>query len=157
MDSRFGEKRLTVLLIEDDDFDAAAVEREMAKAGVGSRIVRATSGREGLDVLREIRSEGGPLLVILDLNLPDMDGKDVLARIRGDRDLADVVVFVLSTSVDPRDLRRSFDLHVAAYIVKDVAGSSLRGVVDMIEAYRRCARFPEDAGRIGRRCTVRAS
>ena len=109
-----------VLHVEDDPGYALMVRKSLALAG-SSRLHVVTDGREALRFLRRDGEHAGaprPGLVILDLNLPGLHGLDVLAQIKADPGLLTIPVVILSSSTDPGDIRRGYELHANAYIVK---------------------------------------
>ena len=84
-----------------------------------------------------------PLLIILDLNLPRMDGYEFLKKIRADDNLKDSIVFVLTTSRDEQDMVKSHNLNVAGYMVKGDLANSFVEAINMIEHYWRIIELPK--------------
>ncbi|HEV3045813.1 MAG TPA: response regulator [Solirubrobacteraceae bacterium] len=114
---------LSVLLVEDDPGDVLLVREAFAgRRGEDSLSVVG----DGVQALAFVRSEGDyadaprPDLVLLDLNLPRKNGREVLAEIKGDRQLATIPVVVLTTSEAEEDILRSYELHANAYVTKPV-------------------------------------
>ncbi|HTU80292.1 MAG TPA: response regulator [Solirubrobacteraceae bacterium] len=114
---------LSVLLVEDDPGDVLLVKEAFA----GRRAAEALSVvSDGVQALAFVRAEGDyraarrPDLVLLDLNLPRKNGREVLAEIKGDRELATIPVVVLTTSEAEEDVLRSYELHANAYVTKPV-------------------------------------
>ena len=110
-----------VLMVEDDPGDALMVRESFMQAGKNSRFHVVPDGDEALRFLRRAGDYGDaprPGLVLLDLNLPRLGGLDVLAQVKADPDLRIIPVIVLSSSRDPADIKRSYELHANAYIVK---------------------------------------
>ena len=136
---------LSVLLVEDDDVAAEAVERVLTSAGFTECVRRAVDGREALDMLRGTNGQPRvphPRLTLLDLNMPRMGGLRFLDEIRADPKLADSLVFVLTSSAEDHDRAQSYARNVAGYIVKSRAGGALHGVADLLGAYAKTVRFP---------------
>lgn len=104
-----------VLLAEDNRDDAELVREALIEAGVGAVLHRATDGQQALDMLR-----GGlrPDLVLLDLNMPRMGGRETLQAIKADPDLRTIPVVILTTSDADHDIRTSFQGHCSGYFVK---------------------------------------
>jgi len=129
------------LLIEDDDVDAMAIERSFIKARVGNPIVRAANGLEALALLK-----GGkvtlPYIILLDLNMPRMNGLEFLTELRNDPTIADSIVFVLTTSDKDEDIVSSYKKNVAGYFVKNEAGVGFSNIVAMLEGYWKIALLP---------------
>lgn len=144
-----GEGGLSVLLVEDDDVAAEAVERVLASKGFTESVRRAVDGREALDMLRGANGERRipyPRLTLLDLNMPRMGGLRFLDELRADPTLADSVVFVLTSSAEDSDRAQTYARNVAGYIVKSRAGGTLQGVAELLCAYAKTVRFPPDRG-----------
>ncbi len=116
---------LTILVAEDSAADAEMTIDALREARLANPIVHVEDGVEAMDWLlargayRE-RDEGNPLLVLLDIKMPRMDGLEVLKRMRSHDELKHVPVVILSSSREERDLARSWDLGVNAYVVKPV-------------------------------------
>jgi len=137
---------VSILLVEDDDIDAEAVARGLQQARVANPIVRARNGEEALAILRETDGASGigrPYLVLLDLNMPVMNGIEFLKELRADPALTRTVVMVLTTSNADRDRMAAFDHHVAAYILKARAGTEFEAAVKLIGHYWRYVEFPD--------------
>lgn len=136
---------LNIFLIEDDDGDAKAVIRAFDKAKVANPIIRAHDGQEALEALR---GENGhktppkPYILLLDLNMPRMDGIQFLQEIRQDPELKKSIVFILTTSKSDRDKAEAYDLNVAGYIVKETAGQDFLKLIHMIDNYWRLVELP---------------
>lgn len=139
-------KPLKIILIEDDDGDAKAVKRAFSKAKIANPIVRAVDGIEGLELLR---GESGqekpekPYILLVDLNMPRMDGFQFIKALRDDRDLKNTVAFVLTTSKSDADKAKAYDLNVAGYIVKETAGHDFLELVSLVDNYWRLVELPE--------------
>ena len=112
---------IDVLHVEGDPGYALIVCEAFARASRNSRFHAVADGRQALRFLRRACEHAGaprPGLIILDLNLPGLHGLDVLAEIKADPDLMIIPVVILSSSRDPADIRRSYELHANAYMVK---------------------------------------
>jgi CheY-like chemotaxis protein len=134
-----------ILIVEDDDVQAEAVVRSLRKAGLSSDIVVAPEGWEALAVLRGTHTRHRvkrPYIVLLDLNLPRLNGLDFLREVRADPLLNDSVVFVLTTSDDERDCKRAYEEHVAGYMVKSDVGPDFSNMVRMLRPYLEVVRLP---------------
>jgi CheY-like chemotaxis protein len=114
---------LSVLLVEDDPGDVLLVEEAFADAGAARAL---SVVGDGVRALAFVRAEGEyanaprPDLVLLDLNLPRKNGREVLAEIKSDGALATIPVVVLTTSEADEDILRSYELHANAYVTKPV-------------------------------------
>src|ERR1700733_5202945 len=112
-----------VLLVEDDPGDALMVRESFAQASTNNRFHVVSDGAQALQFLRQVGEHARaprPGLILLDLNLPGLHGLEVLAKIKADADLMIIPVVILSSSRNPDDIRRSYELHANAYIVKPV-------------------------------------
>ena len=112
----------SILLVEDDQLDAMNVERELRKLKVTLPLRKARNGREALDLLRGVPGVPAldplPSVVLLDINMPRMNGFEFLTAIRADSRLRELMVFMMTTSEEETDRVRAHDLQVAGYIVK---------------------------------------
>ncbi len=116
---------VTILLIEDDEGHARLIEKNVRRAGVANTILPFRDGTSALAHLFGIDTDGKsprrePMLVLLDLNLPDMSGLDILARIKQDEFLRRTPVVVLTTTDDRAEIQRCYDLGCNVYITKPV-------------------------------------
>ena len=137
--------RVTVLLVEDDDVDAEAVIRSIRRSQVPVDVVWVEDGLEALDVLRgqhSSRTVERPVIVLLDLNMPRMDGFEFLHALRSDPDLRDLVVFVLSTSSADADRMRAYHENIAGYLVKSSIGPQFARLARLLLSYRTAVTLP---------------
>jgi CheY-like chemotaxis protein len=138
-------KSVRILLVDDDDVDAMAVERGFRQAKIANELVRARDGLEALGILRG-QGAGGvlekPYIIFLDLNMPRMGGFEFLKELRSDPQLAQDVVFVLTTSKADEDRSRAYDQFVAGYVVKAQAGKEFLSLIEMIDHYWRVVELP---------------
>jgi CheY-like chemotaxis protein len=131
-------KVIDVLLVEDDAGDVLLIEEAFADNKVRNRVHHVS---DGVDALAFLRREGEysdaphPDLVLLDLNLPRKDGREVLAEIKGDDALRHIPVVVLTTSKAEEDVLRSYKLHANAYVTKPVDFDRFIEVVRQIDEF----------------------
>jgi CheY-like chemotaxis protein len=112
---------VTIVMVEDDEGHARLIEKNLKRAGVFNEVRHFLNGTAALDFLvGDGRPENRPLLVLLDLNLPDMSGFDILAKLKADPQLKPVPVIVLTTTDDEREIRRCYELGCSVYITKPV-------------------------------------
>lgn len=126
-----------ILLVDDSPEDREATVRAFRKAGLANRILECESGDEALDYLHGRGSHAGaprPSVVLLDLNMPGTDGREVLAEIKGDPELRDIPVIVLTTSRDERDVEACYRAGANSYVQKPV---SLDGFVQAIQRLKQ--------------------
>jgi CheY-like chemotaxis protein len=137
---------VNLLLVDDDEVDVQGLKRAFAKSRIGNPI---TVARDGIEALEFLRGENGrpqlpkPHLILLDLNMPRMNGLEFLEAIRADEDLKRSVVFMLTTSKAEEDRARAYDQHVAGYIVKQDPGNTFMQAVALMEHYWKIVEFPE--------------
>ncbi len=118
-------KEVTILLAEDDEGHARLIEKNLRRASITNEIVTVGDGESALKYLvGYARRYPGrlplPLLVLLDLNLPVMDGYQVLQRLKADERTKRIPIIVLTTTDDPREVTRCYDLGCSIYITKPV-------------------------------------
>jgi two-component system response regulator len=129
---------IDVLLVEDDPGDTLMIREAFADNKVRNTLQCVT---DGVEAMRFLRREGGfadaprPDLILLDLNLPRKDGREVLAEIKGDERLATIPVVVLTTSQAEEDVLRSYKLHANAYVTKPVDFDRFIEVVRQIDEF----------------------
>jgi CheY-like chemotaxis protein len=136
---------LNILLVEDDDGDAKALQRAFRNTKIANPILRAVDGIEALDMLRGTNGKNkapSPLLVLVDLNMPRMNGIQFLQTLRNDARLRQTIVFVLTTSKREEDRMAAYDLNVAGYIVKATAGRDFLNLVSLTDCYWRIVEMP---------------
>lgn len=114
-----------ILLVEDSPNDVELILTSLAENQLGNEVVVVRDGEEALDYLYRrgvfrLRMEGNPVVVLLDLKLPKVDGLEVLAQIKSDLDLRIVPVVVLTSSREEPDLSRCYELGTNAYVVKPI-------------------------------------
>ncbi len=127
-----------ILLVEDNPGDARLAQEALKEGQMASRLKVVVDGVEAMSFLRREGSYSGaprPHLVLLDLNLPRKDGRQVLAEMKADPELRRIPVVVLTTSQAEQDIMRSYDLHANCYITKPVDLDRFITVVRSIEEY----------------------
>ena len=118
------ERALNILLVEDDEVDVMNVRRAFEKSHIMNPLFVATDGVEALQMLRRGEVPRGRRLVLLDLNMPRMNGIEFLRELRKDPQLCATSVVVLTTSNDERDKIDAYNLNIAGYLVKPVTFDS---------------------------------
>lgn len=135
-------KKLNVLLLEDDDLDVLNVRRAFQKNELEDNLFVAGDGVEGLELMRAGTLPRERLLVLLDLNMPRMNGIEFLQELRKDPNLHRTPVVVLTTSNDERDLVDAYELNVAGYIIKPVTFEKFVDVVATMNEYWSLVEMP---------------
>jgi CheY-like chemotaxis protein len=136
------ERLINILLVEDDAVDVKNVERALRKNNVANPLFVASNGLEALEMLRTGKVPGPRRLVLLDLNMPKMNGIEFLQALRADPALAQLTVVVLTTSNDDRDKVAAFDHHVAGYLLKPVTFSNFVEVMAALNKYWSLVEMP---------------
>lgn len=134
---------VALLLVEDDTVDIMMFKRAVKKRNLNYVIDVATDGRAALDQLRDPkRSQATSPVILLDLNMPGMNGHEFLEELRNDDSLRHCIVFVLTTSGHVRDKTLAYNKNVAGYFLK----SNLDGIVAMLEQYSTYVELPVAGG-----------
>lgn len=136
---------VTVLVVEDDDVDLMAIQRGFKQHKVANELVCAKDGVEALQILRGEEGRAAlaaPYIILLDLNMPRMNGFEFLQTIRQDVALRSAIVFVLTTSKSDEDRAKAYLSNVAGFIVKADAGRGFLGAVEMLDHYWRVVELP---------------
>lgn len=131
-----------ILLVEDDKVDAMTVKRALKKIHVSNHVISVSNGEEGLVWLQD-RSNPKPCIILLDLNMPRMNGIEFLQHVKVDERLKTIPVVVLTTSKDELDRAKSFDIGVAGYMVKPVDYVQFVDVIKTIDLYWTLSEQPE--------------
>jgi len=133
-----------VLLVEDDSVDAMTVRRAFADLKLGNKLAHSINGEDAVQYLQDPESEQ-PCVILLDLNMPRMNGIEFLKVIKEDGRLRRIPVIVLTTSNEERDVVESFKLGVAGYIVKPVDYKKFVDAIRTIDLYWTLSEMPEAA------------
>ncbi|MFH2041395.1 MAG: response regulator [Acidobacteriota bacterium] len=131
-----------ILLVEDDIVDQMTVKRALKEIHVSNRLIIANNGEEALFYLQNDTYEK-PTLVLLDINMPKMNGIEFLKVVKEDDILKKIPVIVLSSSKEDSDRIDSFDLGVAGYMVKPVDYKKFVDVIRTIHIYWKLSEMPE--------------
>lgn len=127
-----------VLLVEDDFLDIISVQRSFKKAGVHHNLIVAKNGVEALEMLRGEGAEKidpKPMLILLDINMPKMNGIEFLEAIRSDNEFRDIEVFMTTTSEEEQDQEAARRLNVRGYIVKPLSFESFEKASSSMDSF----------------------
>jgi CheY-like chemotaxis protein len=130
-----------ILLVEDDDVDVMTVRRAFNDLKVANQLVPTGNGEEALEYLRS-RSNTKPSVILLDLNMPKMNGVEFLKTVKTDEDLKKIPVVVLTTSGAEQDIAESFSLGAAGYMVKSVDYVKFVEIIRTIDMYWSLSELP---------------
>ena len=139
-------KTVTFLLVEDDEIDVKALKRAFKKLKLANPV---RTARDGIEALEILRGENGqeripvPYLILLDLNMPRMNGIEFLETIRADDDLKASIVFVLTTSASDEDRINAYNYNIAGYLHKHKAKETFIKTIEMLDHYWKMVEFPE--------------
>lgn len=139
---------VTIVMIEDDEGHARLIEKNIRRAGVSNQIVHFASGGPAIEYLVRIGdgdtgAHGGAFLVLLDLNLPDMSGVDILKRVKDHAGLRRTPVVVLTTTDDKAEIQRCYDLGCNVYITKPVNYENFAQAIRQLGLFFMVMQVPE--------------
>ena len=137
-----GLNTLNILLVEDDEVDVMNVTRAFEKAHIANPVFVAGNGIEALQKLRNGEIPNHRRLVLLDLNMPRMNGIEFLRELRRDPDLCQTVVVVLTTSAQERDKFDAYGLNIAGYLVKPVTFDKFCDLMVTLNKYWTLVELP---------------
>ena len=136
---------MTILLVEDDEIAAEAVQRAFRKQKINNPFVVAGDGVEALEILRGEHADitlKQPFVVLLDLNMPRMDGYEFLSIIRQDDALKTLLVFVLTTAEDEVERTKAYQHYISGFLSKREAGTDFLNVIRLLEQFEISIQFP---------------
>lgn len=141
------DKMVNILLVEDDEVDVMNVQRAFKKNNITNPLYVAGDGLEALSLLRGDPSTPSPIpqerrLILLDLNMPKMNGIEFLRELREDTDLKHIPVVMLTTSNEDKDKVEAYNLNVAGYILKPVTFDSFVQVMAALNKYWTLSEMP---------------
>jgi CheY-like chemotaxis protein len=128
-------RTLNILLVDDDEVDVMNVQRSFKKNNISNPLYIAGNGVEALEMLRNGSVPAQNRLILLDINMPKMNGIEFLRALRADPALRSSPVVVLTTSNDDKDRMESFELNVAGYLIKPVTFNSFVELMRVLNKY----------------------
>lgn len=141
------ERILNILLVEDDSVDVMNVQRAFKKNNITNPLHIAFNGVEALNMLRGTNGKPKlnprPRIIILDINMPKMNGLEFLRELRNDPELKSISVFVMTTSNDDQDKIEAYKLNVAGYILKPLSFEKFVNAVSILNSYWKLCVMPE--------------
>lgn len=140
--TQFEPRPINLLLVDDDEVDVLNVKRALERGRITNELWIAGDGHEGLEVLRGREMPRERRLILLDINMPRMNGIEMLREVRGDPSLQLTPVVMLTTSNDDRDRVESFRLNVAGYLLKPVTFASFVELMTALNRYWTLVEFP---------------
>ena len=133
----------SVLLVEDDNIDAMTVKRSLNDLGAKVSLARSTNGEEALAYLRDPNNEI-PSIILLDLNMPKMNGMEFLKVVKNDEKLRQIPVIVFTTSKEEYDVLKSFEMSIAGYIIKSFDYQQFLESMRMLHSYWNLSLLPQN-------------
>jgi CheY-like chemotaxis protein len=141
-------KPVTIIMIEDDEGHARLIERNIRRSGVNNEIVPFTNGTAAVNYLfgadgSGLEHKGQALLILLDLNLPDMTGIEILRRVKENKYLKCAPVVVLTTTDDAQEIKRCYELGCNVYITKPVNYESFANAIRQLGLFFSVIQVPQ--------------
>jgi len=135
-------KPATIFIIDDNAVERRVVKRSLNIEKIGNNVKEAEHGEQAMEML--VNGEvPKPFIILLDINMPRMNGHEFLEQLRQNDDYQDSVVFVLSTSGDKIDRDKAYGQNVAGYITKENAGEDFSNMIKLIKEYQMIVELPE--------------
>lgn len=142
------DKLLNIFLIEDDSVDVMNVQRAFKKNNITNPLHIAFNGVEALNMLRGTNGKPKlnpmPRIILLDINMPKMNGLEFLRELRHDPELRSISVFIMTTSNDDQDKIEAYSLNVAGYILKPLSFEKFVNAVCILNSYWKLCEQPEN-------------
>ena len=138
----------TFLVVDDNELDVEKIMRGFSRINVSNQVVCAGNGYEAFDVLRGANGRekiSTPFVILLDVNMPRMNGFEFLKELRADEALAHVPVFILTTSDTQEDVDTAYGFNVCGYIVKPVAMDKMLEALATLNMYWTLSALPSDS------------
>jgi CheY-like chemotaxis protein len=141
-------KTVQIVMVEDDEGHARLIERNIRRAGVNNEVIPFASGTEAINFLLGPDGSGNvskdrSMLILLDLNLPDMSGVDILAKVKANTHTKRSPVIVLTTTDDQREIQRCYDLGANVYITKPVNYESFANAIKQLGLFLMVMQVPQ--------------
>ena len=138
---------VSIVMIEDDEGHARLIERNIRRAGVNNEITSFRNGTDGLTYLLGADGSGEEsaqrsMLILLDLNLPDMTGVDILVKVKANKHTKRSPVIILNTTDDEREIKRCYDLGANVYITKPVNYESFANAIQQLGLFLSVMQVP---------------
>lgn len=145
---------VTILVVDDDEGHIELVRRNLRRAGISNPIATINTGNEALDYvfargLHADRDVVGELLILLDINMPGgLDGVEVLRQIKADPEARKIPVIMLTTTDDPREINRCYDIGCSVYVTKPVDPAAFVDAINRLGLFISIVSMPSDPARL---------
>jgi DNA-binding response OmpR family regulator len=138
---------VTIVMVEDDEGHARLIEKNIRRAGVMNDIIHVADGSKARAYFEEVRQKGphSPTLILLDLNLPDISGVQLLEYLKNDPELKLAPVIVLTTTDDEVEIKRCYDLGANVYITKPVDYDQFANAIRQLGLFFSVIKVPDPA------------
>ena len=141
-------EHVQIIMVEDDEGHARLIEKNIRRAGVSNEIIPFANGTDAVKFLfggdgSGVSNKSRAMLIMLDLNLPDMSGVDILRRVKENEHLKRTPVVVLTTTDDEREIKRCYDLGANVYITKPVNYESFANAIRQLGLFFSVIQVPE--------------
>lgn len=140
------DKLVNILLVDDDEVDCMNVKRAFKKSNIANPLWVAHNGVEALDFLRGTNGVEKlnplPRIILLDINMPKMNGLEFLKELRSDQELHNISVFIMTTSNDDRDRFEAYNYNVAGYIIKPISFENFVAAVSILNNFWQLSEQP---------------
>ena len=143
------QRPVNIIMVEDDEGHARLIEKNIRRAGINNEICHFTDGGRALSYIFDDPSgpaQNGPALILLDLNLPDMSGVDILRRVKGDDRLKATPVVILTTTDDKQEIQRCYELGCNVYITKPVNYENFADAIRQLGLFLSVIQVPDPQG-----------
>ncbi len=137
-------KNLTILIVEDDEGHATLIQMNLRDAGIDNEIVHVLNGRAALDFVQAAQQAKHiqPLLILLDLNLPEIDGFGVLAQLKSDANTRRIPVIILTSTDDKREIARCYELGANIFLRKPIEYASFVNAIKQLGLFLSVVEMP---------------
>lgn len=140
------EKMISILHIEDDQVDKMVIDRVIKRLNITNFLVHAPNGEDALDLLRGLNGKSKPdpmpNVILLDINMPKMNGLEFLKELRSDDTIKSISVFVLTTSNDDADRKEAYEYNIAGYILKPVDITEFESTFQTLANFWKICEWP---------------
>ncbi len=141
---------VTILVVEDDEGQSFLIEKHLKRSGIVNNIVHCGSGQDAADYIwakgpHANRAKNGPLVVLLDIKLPGMDGIELLQRIKADPATKNIPVLLLTTTSDPRDIAKCYELGCSGYVTKPLEADAFSEAIRRIGLFIQVVSLPQES------------
>ena len=137
--------KVKILIVDDDELDRRSIKRAFKGEKIANPIIEAENGQEALDILKGKNGRSAlekPYLILLDINMPVMNGHQFLDVMRSDKNLEASIVFVLSTSDADQDKNKAYSNNIAGYLLKKNIGNEFMAKIKMLDLFMLSVEFP---------------